>query len=165
MPSTIYLDSSVVPAYLKGEKDRVDVIDTVITKATTNPGDLQLITSAISLAEVAYVEQLDLTMEQGFREVDQFWASAPIMIVEVNQVNALEGRRLLRERAIANPNPQIPQPKRRAADALHLGTAVWMESDEFWTYDTKDFGKYPLTSLTVCAPYSEQTPLPFADIE
>lgn len=165
MPKTIYLDSSVVLAYLKGEKGRVDIIEAVITEATRKIGSIRLITSAIALAEVAYVEQLDTTMEDSFREVDRFWASVPITIVEVNQVNALEGRRLLRERAIANPNPQVPQPKRRAADALHLGTAVWMKSDEFWTYDTEDFGKYPVSSLTVCAPYSEQTPLPLSDID
>lgn len=164
MPRTVYLDSSVVLAYLKGEKERVDIVDAVITEAAKRPGDLHLVTSALSLVEVAYVEQLDSRMEQGFREIDEFWASAPIQIIEVNQVNALEGRRLLRERAAAHTSSQLPQPKKRAADALHLGTAIWMRSDEFWTYDVKDFGRYPVASLTVCAPYSEQTPLPFSDI-
>jgi predicted nucleic acid-binding protein len=150
---------------LKGEKERVDIVDAIITEATKRPGDLRLVTSALSLVEVAYVEQLDSGRKQAFREIDDFWASAPIQVVEVNQVNALEGRRLLRERAAANPNPQLPQPKKRAADALHLGTAIWMSSDEFWTYDVKDFGRYPVASLTVCAPHSEQTPLPFSDID
>jgi predicted nucleic acid-binding protein len=165
MPRTIYLDSSVVLAYLKNEKGRVDVIDAVITEATRKTSDFQLITSAISLVEVAYVEQQDSTVEEGFREIDEFWESVPIKIVEVNQINALEGRRLLRARAMANPNPQSPQPKKRAADALHLGTAIWLESDEFWTYDVDDFGKYQVDFLTVCIPFSDQTPLPLSEIE
>jgi predicted nucleic acid-binding protein len=165
MPRRVYLDSSVVLSCLKGENERVDVIEAVITEAARSPSNLQLFTSAISLAEVAYVEQLDLKVEEGFLVIDEFWSSVPIVIVEVNQVNALEGRRLLRARTMTHTGSQLPQPRKCAADALHLGTAVWINADEFWTYDVKDFGKYPATSLTVCAPYSEQTPLPFSEIK
>ncbi len=111
MVRTIYLDAGVILAYLKQEPNRVDVVEAALISAMSDTPKLKFFTCSLSLTEVAYVEGLEQPLEQGFKVIDDFWATAPVEIVEVNQVNALRGRQLLRDRALSNPNPEIASPK------------------------------------------------------
>src|SRR5215208_3921656 len=118
MAKRIYLDSGIILAYLRQEAGRVDVVEAALVQAIMERPVYEFFTSSLSLTEVAYVEGLAESLEAGFQLIDEFWRSVPITILEVNEVNALQGRTLLRERAIANPNPQHALPMKRAADAI-----------------------------------------------
>lgn len=161
MAKRIYLDSGVILAYLRQEADRADIIEAVLLQAVSSTPEYVFFTSSLSLTEVAYVEGLHEDLPTTFAVIDEFWASVPITMLEVNEVNAIQGRSLLRDRAIANPNPQFARPRTRAADAIHLATALWLELDEFWTYDTRDLLQYPGHAIVICEPHTRQMMLPF----
>lgn len=164
MANRVYLDSNVVLAYLKQDSGRADIIEAAMTIASADKPEFIFYTSALSLAEVAYIEGLGDDLAESFDAIDLFWASAPILIVEVNEINARRAREILRHRANSNPHPQVPQAKRRSADALHLATAVSLKLDEFWTYDLEDFRKYSVEPLRICNPYRDPRPL-FRNLE
>lgn len=165
MAKRVYLDSGVILAYLRQEAGRADVIEAALFQSMSSAPDYEFFTSSLSLTEVAYVEGLDGGIDPDFSVIDDFWGSVPITMLEVNEVNAIQGRAPLRERAIANVNPQQAKPKKRAADAIHLATALWLELDEFWTYDTRDLLKYPEHAIIICEPHTRQMMLPFSQID
>lgn len=154
MPKHIYLESSVHIAYLKEEAERADTIEAALRSAQGQDAHVEFFTSTISLVEVAYSTTLADTLEEDIARIDTFWAYAPIAFIEVNKINAEQARSLIRHRARNNPHPQIAGARRRAADALHLATALAMPCDEFWTYDSGDFVKYGTHQIKITEPYS-----------
>lgn len=160
MPRFIYLDSGVILAYIKQEVDRASIIETELLKATEGRSPYTFVTSCLSLTEVAYIESMIETLQPEHDLIDDFWNSAPVQLVEVNEVNARLARELLRSRAKAQTNPQIALAKKRAADALHLATAMQLNALEFWTYDVSDLLKYSVEGITICPPHTDQLALP-----
>lgn len=115
---------------------------------------------ALSLTEITYIENLPGSLEDGFAMIDDFWRTAPILLVDVNAIAATHGRMMMRDRLRSSKPSDMPSVRKRAADLVHLSTAIWLEVDEFWTYDVTDFSKYPQQDVTVREPYGEQMLMP-----
>lgn len=164
MAKRVYLDSSVILAFLKGEAGRGDHVKAALFTASTPGSDLQFVTSVLSLIEITYIENLPGSLEDGFLRIDDFWGTAPILLVEVNAVTAVRGRSMMRDRIRSNQQSNVPSVRKRAADLVHLSTAIWLGVDEFWSYDLSDFSKYPQDDVTVCEPYGEQLLMPGVDL-
>ena len=164
MAKRVYLDSSVILAFLKGEAGRGEHVKAALFTASTPGSDLQFVTSVHSLIEITYIENLPGSLEDGFSRIDDFWGTAPIQLIEVNEVAVIRGRAMMRERLRSGQQPELPSARKRAADPVHLSTAIWLKVDEFWTYDGLDFSKYPQQDVTVREPYGEQMLMPGVDL-
>lgn len=76
----------------------MDVIEAALFQAMSGNPDYEFFTSSLSLTEVAYVEGLDGGIDTDFSVIDDFWESVPITMLEVNEVNAIQGRALFPDR-------------------------------------------------------------------
>lgn len=160
MAERIYLDSCVILAFLKGEPGRGENIQSALFSASVSGSTIQFVTSVLSLTEITYIESLPGSLEDGFAKIDDFWRTAPILLVDVNTVAASHGRTMMRDRLRSSNRPNLPSVRKRAADLIHLSTAIWLNADEFWTYDVTDFLNYPQQEVTVCESYGDQMLIP-----
>lgn len=160
MAKTVYLDSCVILDYIRGTQNRTEQLEVAMLQTQEGTGDIAFYSSPLSITEVAYIETEDAPGEVKTQLIDDFWDTAPIEMVEVHRLNSTIARDLLRQRASEHAFLQIPMARKRAADALHLATAIWLQADEFWTWDVKDFQRYPQTTVVVCEPYLLQTIIP-----
>lgn len=157
MAKRIVLDSSVIVAFLRGEAERGATVRSALYQATLPQSGIRFFASTVAVAEVAYVEGLATdTLAEGFQRIDAFWSGSPVQLVEVHSRVAFGGRDLMRTRLVHHDQAQLPAVRKRAADVLHLATAIWLEADEFWTYDVADFARYPQSGVRVCEPYVDQ---------
>lgn len=163
MVKRIYLDSSVILAFLKGETGRGDQVKAALFNASGTESSFQFFTSVLSLTEITYIENLPSALEDGFARIDEFWRTAPIALVEVNTVAAVQGRTMMRDRLRTSNQSDMPSVRKQATDLVHLSTAIWLNVDEFWTYDVVDFSKYPQQRVVVREPYGEQMLMPGVD--
>lgn len=164
MARRIYLDSCVVLAFLKGEAGRGEQVKAALFNASVSGSEIQFVTSVLSLIEITYIENLPGSLEDGFTTIDDFWRTAPVLLVDVNAVAAILGRTMMRERLRSSQDSGMPSVRKRSADLVHLSTAIWLNVDEFWTYDITDFSKYPQREVTVCEPYGEQLLIPGVEL-
>ena len=130
----IYWDACVFLDYVNGVPEKVPVLTALLDRATPG-GDIALITSILSITEVAFgrLDQtgtnFDLSVEQ---EIDSLWTDPAIKQAEFHQLIAFEARDLMRVSKLAGI-------RLSGADAIHLATARRFEVSEFHTYDTKLF--------------------------
>lgn len=131
-PRRIYWDSNVPLSYLNGVVERVPIIDELFRQARA--GEIELLTSAISRVEIAYIqseEQAGALDEQAEAAIDALWApGAPIKTVELYDLIAHQARALIRQ-GITQERGVKPM------DAIHLATAQQMAVAEFHTYCKK----------------------------
>lgn len=159
MPKVVALDSSVILAFLRREANRSSIIEAALLAAAEKPDEFQFYASVLTVSEIAYFEDQPELSEADIQLIDEFWDNAPIMLVESNLLIARRARDLFRGRARSAINPQLPKLRKRTLDVLHLATALWLKTDEFWTYDVQDFQKYDSVGVTVCQPYIDQLSL------
>jgi predicted nucleic acid-binding protein len=152
----IVLDSSVILSFLRRDPGRGEVVRSALYLASQTPIQTRFLASTVAVAEVAYVEGLATSLSDGFEVIDGFWAASPIQLVEAHAAIAFHARDLMRKRLLQHHQPQFPNVRKRAADVLHLSTAIWLEADEFWTYDVSDFARYPQSIVNVCEPHVSQ---------
>jgi len=131
-PRRICWDSNVPLSYLNGVADRVPIIEELFRQARA--GEIELLTSAISRVEIAYIqseEQAGALDEQAEAAIDALWApGAPIKTVELYDLVEHKARALIRE--------GIEQERKlKPMDAIHLATAQQMVVGEFHTYCKK----------------------------
>lgn len=85
--SRIYLDANVMLAYIDGDQDRLPDISELFHRGER--GEVQLITSALSMVEVAFAESEKLAQEldpEKERDIDRLWDPAsPIGITEYHR--------------------------------------------------------------------------------
>jgi predicted nucleic acid-binding protein len=129
----IYWDADVFMSYIEDHPDRAALIELLLADARA--GQIELVTSVITIAEVAYAasERIagDLSPEM-LQKIDGLWApGAPARVVEVYPLIASRARNLIRD--------GIPRgwSGLRAHDAIHLATAQQLHADEIHTYDDK----------------------------
>jgi predicted nucleic acid-binding protein len=131
----LYWDACIFLAHLNHEPGRFEVIEELWDEIEKKEG--QIITSAISIIEVAKTQQekdnqlLDSTIEN---KLDAMWHDPFIRTVEISPNLLFEARKLMRDDL---KRGGILKP----LDAIHLATANWINRysptriDEFQTYD------------------------------
>lgn len=157
----IYWDADVFLSYINGIPERLPNIEALLEKSGT---DFQLITSSISVVEVAFgkAEQdgkaLDAEIEA---RINALWSpESPVRLVEFHPMIADGAKALLRE-SIARGWRVKPM------DAIHLSTARQESVKEFHTYD--DLARYsapgpsgepPILDFRIGPPQAAQPKLP-----
>ena len=127
---SIYWDANLFLTYIEGTPGRLPALDVLLASAATGQG-LTIATSAVTLAEVAFVEAekrsrvLDLDIEAA---IEELWNSPGITIVEFDPVIGRAARDLVRGSIITRPGL-------KPLDAIHLATALSTQVTEFHTYD------------------------------
>lgn len=128
-PPLSYLDACAILAYLNDEPGRADNLAALFEEAER--GDIRLVTSTITLAEVAYVKETDIAPEvDADTRIDNLLLDRRIItFVECTEDIARGARQYVR--------PAGDQAQRlKPADAIHLSSAVAAGVDYFLTYDS-----------------------------
>ena len=130
----IYWNSCVWLSYINGYPDRRPTLDALLADSVSNVGDITLVTSTVSITEVAFAlaEQQQAAPEQAIEAgIDAMWDDTrAITLIEFHPHIAREARGLIR-RGLQH------QWSLKPLDAIHLATAKWFEVVEFHTYDKK----------------------------
>ena len=119
----VYLEPSMILAYLQKEKDRWSDCDACINSLRS--GQFRGITSALSMAEVAKPKGVDARTIpfDKYKEMEKFFEYSWLSLVGVDRRVAKRARELVRQYNI------------RGADAVHLATAEVYNADFLFTYD------------------------------
>ncbi len=154
----VYWDADAFLSYINRYSDRIADLDALLAEAAKPTGQIEIVTSAISIVEVAFGIQeqtkraLDATTEA---KIDALWADATVVkLAEFHEATAREARTLMRN--------AIPEGwKLKPADAIHLATARGLQVAEFHTYEP-GLDKYTkFVSFRICRPYVVQGQLEF----
>lgn len=131
-PERVYFDACVFLSLINANADRVPMIEKLVQECKEN--DRQIITSALSITEVAFAaaEQQAGSLDPAqLAKIDAFWApESPYLLVELHQLVAQDARDLVRE--TVGPGHTL-----KAADAIHLASALRARATHFYTYDEK----------------------------
>ena len=146
----IYWETSVWLSYINGVPSRLPVLDTLLADSESTLGDIVIVTSTISMTEVAFglVEQSNQVLsEEVEANIDSLWSDRrAITLVEYHPIIALEARGLMRT--------GIPLGwSLKPLDAIHLATAKWFGVIEFHTYDGKLRRYSDQVGFTIVEPY------------
>ena len=131
----VYWDSCIFISYIEQTPDRIAVIDAILHQAH-NARDVEIFTSVLSIAEVAFAEteRINKALDPGVEmDLDRLWADPMIRLVEVNPVVCRGARDVVRTVMIRHETQE--EPSLRSADAVHLATAQWINTNEFHTCD------------------------------
>ena len=120
-----YWDSCVILGWLKGEQDKIDECRAGIKAA--EKGDIQIITSSLTLAEVLHLKGKDKIPKADREKVRGFFENDYIALYDVDRTIAELAQDVVWDHGIA--------PK----DAIHVATAMSLSSrialDQFDTFD------------------------------
>ena len=148
----LYWDADVFTSWVEKHPDRAPVVDLLLSDARA--GEIEIVTSAITMAEVAYAASERLAgalSEDVLQKIDDLWAfGGPVRIVEVYPLIASRARNLIRE--------GVPRgwTGLRAHDAIHLGTAQQLRVDEIHTYESKWLRYADLIGIPINEPRTTQ---------
>ena len=153
-----YWDSCVFLSYLENDPDRVSHVESILNEAAA--GKIQIVTSTLSIAEVAYTsyeKEGRVLRPREEERIDALW-HPPVVLVEYHRRIAMEARRLIRE-SFATDKPTL-----KPSDAIHAATAHLHQADAFHTYDTKlTRAISALLPFDVGAPQAEQLSMTLAE--
>jgi len=128
----IYLDASVLLSYVNDAPERADMIQDLLEDAES--GKAHLMTSILSIAEVAYIspgQQWSVNAEDE-SVIDELWApESPVKLAEVSRCVAHQARSIIRK-ARSNETARV-----RSVDAVHLATAEINGCHRFYTYESE----------------------------
>lgn len=129
---TVYFDASVFIAWFNNEPGRADIIERLLS--SSSEGTLRVITSIVSLAEVAYYRQERASISPG--ELD-LRINALLLNELLIGLVALDRPVALRARQLVRTGPGRRE-RLTVLDAIHLASAEVAGADYFATYD-RDF--------------------------
>lgn len=122
MSDILYFDSCVFLAYLKGEKNREDVIETLFDEAAQ--GNLKILTSSLSIVEVLNIQGLKSPIPKEDRDtIRVLFANEWIVPKGVNRRLAEISQELVWEYGV--------KPK----DGIHVATAMVYKVPTLYSYD------------------------------
>lgn len=146
-----YWDSDVFLSWLQGDKARFQDCASVIRAA--EKGEVQIVTSALTLAEVIKMKSKEPVKREHSEKIRRFFRHEYIAIIGVNRFIAEHARELIWEKGL--------MPK----DAIHVATALKRQLRIFDTFDTelhKLDGKLGAPPLRIAKPWRGQMlELPF----
>jgi predicted nucleic acid-binding protein len=123
----VYWDSDCFIAHLQAEHGKVDQCDGVIERAER--GDVLLVTSALTIAEVLWMREAPRLSKDKAAIVQKFFRRSYIRVVNVN--------RKIAESAQTHVWDNDIRPK----DAIHVATAISFGCDALETFDKSLIGK------------------------
>lgn len=153
-PKRIYWDACVFISLVSGDEGRVE--DVVALMDAADKGDLEILTSEMSVVEVAYLAD-EIDEDSGevpadvSEEIETLWTPpSPVRRVELSSALSREARRLIR--ATKGNGTRLG-----AADAIHLATAKQLGVDEIHTYENEAHRTHwaALVGIPVCAPLAD----------
>jgi len=156
----IYLDANVLLSYVSDAPERADVVQSLLEDA--EDGKVHLLTSNLSIAEVAYIAS-DQEPGHGTDDeatIDELWTpDSPVKLAEFSRLVAHRARSIIRK-SRDNETARV-----RSADAVHLATAEINECDRFYNYEgeSRRNGWDALIPADVSEPYVDAPRLPSAD--
>jgi predicted nucleic acid-binding protein len=128
----IYWDACCFLSWINADVDRVDLLESLLTDSADPKSPMQIITSVLSIAEVAFAEMeaaAKTAHPQALADIESLWSDRfAVKLVEMYEGIALEARGLMREAMLRGWRLQ-------AADAVHLATAKRLNVAEFHTFD------------------------------
>ena len=140
----IYWDSNVFLDYFNKTPDHFPDINTVLSEVRASQERYKIVTSIVSINEVAFIAEEKTTPEK-YPDVeamlDEFWANTRLIdIIEHNYDIAREARRLTRMAFLRGWHGI------RSHDAIHLASALYVQKHveviAFHTYNLDDFQKF-----------------------
>lgn len=152
----IYWDSCCFISFLNGDPARVGVLGDLVRTAA-GKGAQNLLTSALSQVEVAYVASEKLTRQLDPSEekrIDDMWGDRDALsVVEIHDGITRRARELMRNAMQQNVPLKPP-------DAIHMATAEYVRADELHTYDQRmQQAGVTLVAFPVVNPRIDQGPL------
>jgi predicted nucleic acid-binding protein len=145
-----YWESSIFVALVKGERGRVDEPSKILADAAK--GEVEIVTSAWTLAEVVKRPQEPLLSEDVERKIIDFFENEYIVVINLDRKVAEQARSISRQHGV--------KPK----DAVHVATATVGKVEMLETWDdglTRLDGKIGDPPLVIRHPKWEgQPPLP-----
>lgn len=124
----VYWDACVFLSYVNELEGRVENIDALFEEGRQKR--IEIVTSSISITEVSFG-----ALEQGALDpatdakIDKLWMPpSPVQVVEFYRPIAYRAKELVRRGL--NENRKL-----KPMDAIHLGTALQLDSQELNTYD------------------------------
>jgi predicted nucleic acid-binding protein len=152
----VYWDANLYLSYLNGDSDRLPTLDALV-KALRTTDDMEVVTSTLSITEVAFgqEEQGTATLDQTILEqIDFLWKDTSIVkLVDVSPMIAYDARGLMRDAITRKWSLKPP-------DAIHFATARLLRVSEFLTYEDRLYKYEPLVGFPVREPYVTQPMLP-----
>jgi predicted nucleic acid-binding protein len=137
-----YWDSDAFLGWLKAEPDKVSECQAVIREAEA--GQTEIVTSALTLAEVLYLRGHQPIPSADAEKLERFFEHEYIVVNDVDRMLAEEARKLVWNQGI------------RPKDAIHVATAIDAEVERLETFDAdliKRSGAVGNPPLTIDRPY------------
>ncbi len=137
-----YWDSCLFIDFLNGSPPGEQIVSPLIAAARS--GELTIVTSTLSLAEVAYVAReltdgLDDKVEDAIETM--FQDDELLTLVEYDEDIGVESRKLIRR--------TLGMDRRlKSADAIHLATAATVRADVLFTFDRALIGHAQSLNVT-----------------
>jgi len=129
----IYWDANVFLSYLNKYQDRIQTLEAILDNVEKNKTD-KIVTSIMSKVEVAWVAHEKLNRVLSSEEesiIDALWNDYSVIdLIDFHDEIALVARRVMRDSMTKGW-------KLRTNDAIHLASAMWVQSSEFNTYERR----------------------------
>ncbi len=136
-PPLIYWDACNFLSYINKIPDRLPILDALLAEGRR--GDIRIVTSTLSLVEVAFgaVEQTAQALSPEVEEqIEMLWNDRDtVLLAEFHELVARDARVLMRD---SLPHGWSLKP----ADAIHLATAKRMKVARFHTYEGTKLKRY-----------------------
>jgi predicted nucleic acid-binding protein len=153
--ATIYWDTNVFVEYLK-KTERAKQLHIPIMRAATEGNGPRIVTSIVTVAEVAFIANWGGASGTDLKRIDDMWRDkATITVVQTSWRIAREARSLIR-----TAHDQKPARTLHSLDAMHIATARIMGCSELHTHEGALIDLSPVLALTICEPrFSGTLPL------
>ena len=151
-PRYVYWDANCFLHYINESAEHIDTLQGILTEVE-NSGDYKIITSTLTITEVAHTEQERLNRVLDDAELSRidriFLDDSVVLLVEFSQIIARRARDVMR---IGLTNHLRKDPR----DCIHLASAQFLGAVEVHTYDKSLWDYSEHLGIKVCEPHVQQ---------
>lgn len=148
----VYWDANCFLYYINEEPEHIEMLQGILSEVETS-GEYRIVTSTLSLTEVAHTEQERLSRALDDSELsridDMFLDDSVVLLVEFSQLIARRARDVMRIGLAKNL-------KRDPRDCIHLATAESVGVREAHTFDKSLWAYSEHLGFNVCGPHVQQ---------